>query len=108
MSLRTRLTIAFFAISVIPLSAVTFYSYISSERALRRAAEQQAATMAAELGHRMEWVTQDLGRRMDRVWPMPDLRQLASTAASTPPAAPRPDVSMQLAQVLGDIAPMIE
>src|SRR5512142_1557520 len=68
-TLRARLTFAFFAISVIPLSAVTLFSYYSSERALRRAAEQQATTMAGELGRRMEWVTSDLQRRMGRVWP---------------------------------------
>lgn len=42
MTLRSRLTIAFFAISVVPLSAVTLFSCVSSERVLRRAAEQQA------------------------------------------------------------------
>jgi serine phosphatase RsbU (regulator of sigma subunit) len=130
MTLRSRLTLAFFAIAVIPLSAVTLFSYWSSERALRRAAEQQATSMAAELGRRMEWVTTDLERRMDRVWPMPD-EQVAQGASQpapaptgrnrqpapktpgaqmpAPPAAPiPPDVAGHLAVVLGDTAPMIE
>ena len=47
MTLRSRLTAAFFAISVLPLLAVTLFSYVSSERALRRAAEQQADELAA-------------------------------------------------------------
>src|SRR5512143_4146582 len=84
MTLRARLTIAFFAISVIPLSAVTLFSYFSSERALRRAAEQQASTMASELGRRMEWVTADLQRRMDRVWPMPEAQASADTKERQP------------------------
>jgi serine phosphatase RsbU (regulator of sigma subunit) len=71
MTLRTKLTIAFFAISVVPLSAVTFVSYLSSERALRRAAEQQADGLANELTGRMEWVKADLQRRMGRAWPLP-------------------------------------
>jgi serine phosphatase RsbU (regulator of sigma subunit) len=135
MTLRSRLTVAFFAIAVIPLSAVTLFSYWSSERALKRAAEQQAASMAAELGRRMEWVTTDLERRMDRLWPMPDEQRMAlemrqgqpqqrsqppspapgrrpappATAAPATPAAPAaPDVAGHLAQVLGDAAPMIE
>lgn len=137
MTLRSRLTLAFFAIAVIPLSAVTLFSYWSSQRALKRAAEQQAAGMAAELGRRMEWVTTDLERRMDRVWPMPEER-LALSAQGQPPAQPQrrssqprsepgrqpaaptpaapaspavpavPDVAGHLAQVLGDAAPMIE
>ena len=35
MSLRTRLVLAFFALSVVPLAAVTFYSYNSNAEALR-------------------------------------------------------------------------
>ena len=62
MTLRSRLTLAFFAISVVPLAAVTFFSYAASERALRRAAEQQADELAVELGRRMEFVTADLER----------------------------------------------
>ena len=129
MTLRSRLTLAFFTIAVIPLSAVTLFSYWSSERALKRAAEQQAAGMAAELGRRMEWVTTDLERRMDRVWPMPE-EQLAQAhpgraevrvggqsgvtgkpgapAPSAPVAPPAPDMAGHLASVLGDAAPMIE
>src|SRR5512133_2157578 len=133
MTLRSRLTLAFFAIAVIPLSAVTLFSYWSSERALKRAAEQQAATMAAELGHRMEWVTTDLERRMDHVWPMPDERvaqtqgqpqqqprtartapgrgpaaKLVPAAPASPAPPPPPDMAGHLAVVLGDAAPMIE
>ena len=128
MTLRSRLTLAFFAIAVIPLSAVTLFSYYSSERALRRAAEQQAASMAAELGRRMEWVTTDLERRMDRVWPMPEEQVAADEApgqagggsaggprpparagAPPAPAAPQPpDMAGHIAVVLGDAAPMIE
>jgi serine phosphatase RsbU (regulator of sigma subunit) len=119
MTLRTRLTAAFFAISVLPLSAVTLYSYVSSERALRRAAEQQADALAEELGHRMQWVTADLERRMDRAWPMPAQAQASRQAADSRPrgAAPRPappqpsfpdQVAGHLAGVFGDIAPMVD
>jgi serine phosphatase RsbU (regulator of sigma subunit) len=120
MTLRTRLTIAFFAISVIPLAAVTLYSYYSSERALRRAAEQQAATMAAELGRRMEWVTTDLERRIDRAWPIPQAPAVPPAQAGSHPASPtapprqaaakptEPDVTGHVAAVLGDAAAMFE
>ncbi|RPJ69592.1 MAG: HAMP domain-containing protein [Acidobacteria bacterium] len=127
MSVRSRLIIAFVAISVLPLSAVTLFSYHSSRTALRRAAEQQARTMATELGHRMEWVTRDLERRMDRIWTMPGRDQRFATAGWRPmppagsQAAPRPptpsepasgsvsgELAGELAGVLGEVAPMLE
>ena len=80
MTLRSKLTLAFFGISVVPLACVTLFSYYSSGQALRRAAEQQASNLAGELGRRMEWVTGDLERRMQRVWPIPE-SQAASASA---------------------------
>ena len=37
MSLRLRLIVAFFLLSVVPLGAVTLYTYMSNARALREA-----------------------------------------------------------------------
>jgi serine phosphatase RsbU (regulator of sigma subunit) len=138
MTLRSRLTAAFFAISVVPLSAVTLFSYVSSERALRHAAEQQANALADELGHRMQWVTADIERRISRAWPPaaplpPSMRAEAGgprrsgEAASDGPLAPagrpalaRPmpssgspaasagQVSGGLAVVFGEMAPLVE
>jgi hypothetical protein len=42
MSLRTRLIIAFVLMSVVPLSAVTLVSYLSSVRAFEQAARREA------------------------------------------------------------------
>jgi serine phosphatase RsbU (regulator of sigma subunit) len=130
MTLRSRLTAAFFAISVVPLSAVTLFSYVSSERALRRAAEQQANELADDLSRRMQWVTTDIERRLDRGWqtampPQPGARVAASEPqrsgprASTGrpiPAAPAPagetagpdQVAGRLAGVFGEMAPLVE
>ena len=121
MTLRSRLTLAFFAISVVPLAAVTFFSYAASERALRRAAEQQADELAVELGRRMEFVTADLERRMDRAWPPPSQpgaphgRPAPGPAGRNrpqPPTSPQPTSPEQaaghVAGVLGDMAPMLE
>jgi serine phosphatase RsbU (regulator of sigma subunit) len=121
MTLRTRLTLAFFAISVVPLAAVTLFSYASSERALRRAAEQQADELAVDLGRRMELVTADLERRMQRAWPPPQTQtsetpqaqngpqRPAHPAPPTAPAAVSPEqVAGHVAGVLGDIASVFD
>jgi serine phosphatase RsbU (regulator of sigma subunit) len=137
MTLRSRLTAAFFAISVVPLSAVTLFSYVSSERALRRAAELQANELADDLSRRMQWVTTDIERRLDRGWqtamPTPPGERVAAGAPPPPasrastgrpaPAAPAtpavptapagqpagPDqVAGRLAGVFGEMAPLVE
>jgi serine phosphatase RsbU (regulator of sigma subunit) len=123
MTLRSRLTLAFFAISVVPLAAVTLFSYAASERALRRAAEQQADELAVELGRRMEFVTADLERRMDRAWPPPsqpgvpgpgDRRTARMERPDLPQSSTAPQstsseqVAGHVAGVLGDMAPMLE
>ena len=107
MTLRSRLTVAFFAISVVPLSAVVLFSYLSSERALRRAAEQQANDLADDLSRRMQWVTTDIERRINRGWqtavppsgermavnaaqPAGQRAATGRPAASGPPSAPAP------------------
>ncbi|MDQ3418981.1 MAG: hypothetical protein M3541_09390 [Acidobacteriota bacterium] len=53
MSLRTRLVLAFFALSVVPMAAVTVYSYTTNVEALRVAAQREADLLAGELGQRM-------------------------------------------------------
>jgi serine phosphatase RsbU (regulator of sigma subunit) len=130
MTLRSRLTAAFFAISVVPLSAVTLFSYVSSERALRRAAEQQANELADDLSRRMQWVTTDIERRLDRGWqtamPTPPGERVAASGPQPPgprasmgrPVPPAPasvgqpagpdQVAGRLAGVFGEMAPLVE
>jgi serine phosphatase RsbU (regulator of sigma subunit) len=121
MTLRSRLTLAFFAISVVPLAAVTLFSYVSSERALRRAAAQQADELAVELGRRMEVVTADIERRIERAWPPPASAAAAPDPADRrasrggPVAAPAPpqqvspeQMAGHVAGVLGDMAPILD
>src|SRR5688572_22829511 len=68
MSLRTRLILAFLLLSVVPLSAVTFFSYQSQVAAFERAAQREASQSAGDIGRRMERITADVGRRMDRLF----------------------------------------
>lgn len=120
MSLRSRLTLAFFAISVLPLTVVTLYSYNTSRLALRHAAEQQARNLASELGQRMDWVTRDLERRIDKLWTAPGAEGLwarqkgpaAGDVVELPPArSKRPAADAmagELVSTLADMAPMLE
>lgn len=92
MKLRIRLIIAFLLLSVLPLTAVTVYSYYSSRRAFERAVEAETDALAAELGQRMEVVTADVEQRVDRLWDMPrraaGMDSGSKTAAPAVPAAP--------------------
>ena len=68
MKLRTRLIIAFLILSVVPLSAMTLVWYVSSVHTFERVAEREATETAADIGRRMEMVTANVGRRMDRLF----------------------------------------
>ena len=68
MSVRARLILAFLILSVLPLTAVTFYSYASSVRAFRAAVESESGRMALDLQQRLDTVTTDIGRQVGRLW----------------------------------------
>jgi serine phosphatase RsbU (regulator of sigma subunit) len=77
MSLRVRLIVAFFLFSVVPLAAVTFYSYTSNLRALHVAAQHETELLTGELTQRMQVVTTQISERVE------DLMDMPMTAAST-------------------------
>jgi serine phosphatase RsbU (regulator of sigma subunit) len=101
MSLRTRLILAFVLLSVVPLSAVTLFSYTTSVRAFQRAVEREAAQSASDIGHRMAMVTDDLGRRMDLLF------EASQDEEGAPPATSE-EVRARLAPMLGDAAALVE
>jgi hypothetical protein len=53
MNLRLRLIVSFFLLSVVPLAAVTLYTYTSNARAMREAASHEAESLAGDLTQRM-------------------------------------------------------
>ncbi len=102
MSLRTRLIIAFLLLSVLPLSAVTLLSYLSSVHAFELAAQREATQSAIDVSRRMEMITADLGRRMDRLF-------AAGASASGSTSAPDPQMVRQsVAPMLGDTAALVD
>jgi serine phosphatase RsbU (regulator of sigma subunit) len=82
MSLRTRLVLAFFTLSVVPLGAVTFYSYTNNVKALRDAAEREADLLAGELGQRMQLVTAQLSERVEHLMDIAELQAAVDDAAA--------------------------
>lgn len=111
MNLRARLILALFVTSVVPLSAVTFYSYSSSRQAFENAVEAEARFAAREMGQRMDTVTASLEQRMDQLWdvPMPP-----STAGTDKPASLRDtdadevEAPAELGALLGNAATFLE
>ena len=67
MKLRTQLVLAFLALGVLPLTAVSVYSYVSSQRAFRKAMEAEVEGLAEQMSSRTEEVAQELGQRMRRL-----------------------------------------
>jgi serine phosphatase RsbU (regulator of sigma subunit) len=102
MSLRTRLIIAFLLLSVVPLSAVTLFSYLSSVHAFEQAAQREATESATDVSRRMEMITTDVGRRMDRLF-------VGGTGSPSGPFNPDPQMVRQnAAPLLGDTAALVD
>ncbi len=113
MTLRTRLIVAFFLLSVVPLGALTYYSYASNAKALRDAAEREADLLADELGQRMQLVTAQLTQRLEFLMDISQLEDELERAAEqrtavTVTASTRPvetdDLGVTVAKALGDAA----
>src|SRR5215217_1791631 len=107
MSVRARLILAFLLLSVLPLTAVTLYSYGSSVAAFRAAVAGESGRMAQELTQRLDTVTADLGRQVGQVWG-PD-REPADADARTEPELPEQvRVVERIATMLGDSARLLD
>lgn len=106
MKLRTKLILAFLLLSVLPLTAVTLYSYSSSLRAFHRTVEAQSGTLATEMGQRMELVTADLGQRLDRLSQQSDGPEVVAAAEERGPSSQA--VRASVMKWLSDAAPLVE
>jgi serine phosphatase RsbU (regulator of sigma subunit) len=124
MSLRLRLIVAFFVLSVVPLAAVTLITYASNARAVREAAGREAELLAGELSQRMQVVTAQLSERVERLMEVADARAEAQAevekfasaqraaeqaAARTAAAESTPTTQeVQVAQALGEMAMLLD
>ena len=80
MSLRLRLIVVFFLLSVVPLAALTLFSYANNARAVRDVARHEAELLAGELGQRMMVVTAQLSDRVEYLMNLADATEAVDTA----------------------------
>ena len=101
MKIRTQLVVAFLFLSVLPLTGLVLYSYVSSQQAVRQAVAMESAEMLREMNGRMSELRAELGRGMERVGeiPLPALEKGLEEAE----AAPR-----SVIQAVGDMAPLLD
>ena len=87
MKLRAKLILSFLGLAVVPLAAITLYSYNSSLRALHLVAEQESAAMASDMGSRMESVSRDLNLQLERFAAASEFRRVMALDKKDRPAA---------------------
>jgi sigma-B regulation protein RsbU (phosphoserine phosphatase) len=114
MTLRARLVLWLLLMSVVPLGAVTVYSYVNSANALREAAAREADLMAGELSSRMQLVTAELSNRVEKLMAMQEAEALAEAnrvaqqrATAPAPSAAAPEVPVATAPAPADIGTAI-
>jgi serine phosphatase RsbU (regulator of sigma subunit) len=98
MRLRYQLIAAFLLLAVLPLSAVTIYSYRASIRAFRQAVEAESSRMAEEMENRMAAVAADLGRKIEALQGVP----APETPGSTPAGGRTPSADY-IGKLLGSL-----
>jgi serine phosphatase RsbU (regulator of sigma subunit) len=87
MRLRTRLIVAFLILSVVPLGAVTYYSYTSQVRTMQEVASREADALSTDMTRRMQLVTDELSSRVEQLVQM---QPVAATPRRTTPAVTKP------------------
>src|SRR6185436_13146157 len=115
MSLRLRLIVAFFLLSVVPLAALTLYGYTSNARAMRDAARHEAELLAGELTQRMQVVTAQLSDRVEYLMDLADAAAAVDHAVETTEARAATEVALSsrsasattASETLGSIAMLL-
>jgi serine phosphatase RsbU (regulator of sigma subunit) len=81
MSLRLRLVLAFFLLSVVPLGALTLVVHASNSRAMRETAGRETELLAGELSQRMQVVTARLTEQVEHLVELAESNEAATEAA---------------------------
>lgn len=106
MRIRTQLVVAFLLLAILPLTGIVLYSYVSSLRAVRRAAEVEAGSLTREMDGRMAAIRGELGQglaRMGRLSP----GELLTMAESGREGRTDPELG-RLVRGFGEAGPLLE
>ncbi|HEY7216223.1 MAG TPA: SpoIIE family protein phosphatase [Thermoanaerobaculia bacterium] len=105
MKIRTQLIVAFLLLAVVPLTGIVLYSYFASLRAVRRATDTQARSLAGEMEGRMASIREELGRGAARIAEVP-AGDLLSAARSQRAGRSDPRLD-QMVLGFGEAAPFL-
>ncbi len=103
MRVRTQLVLAFLTLAVLPLAAMVFFNYSTSQRAFKQAVAAEATVLGAEMGERLEEVRQDIRRRLNRVASLPS-RSLLEDATTNETIKIYTDLMARM----GDVADLVD
>jgi serine phosphatase RsbU (regulator of sigma subunit) len=79
--IRTQLVIASFLLSIVPLTAIVGYSYVTSRDAVESAYRREAAVLTRQMDNRLAAIRTDLEQRLAEVSALP-LRDLGEQSRS--------------------------
>jgi serine phosphatase RsbU (regulator of sigma subunit) len=102
MRIRTQLIVAFLILAVVPLSGIVLYSYASSQRALKKAAEADATNLTSEISDRIGSIRTEIEDGLARVGALPAVTLLQATRSSAPAD------SAPIVKAMGAAAPLVE
>ncbi len=71
MKLRTKVGLAFFLLSAVPLAGIVLYSYSTSRHAFRQAVEAETQAMTEQLGARIATISADMERLVTELGQLP-------------------------------------
>jgi serine phosphatase RsbU (regulator of sigma subunit) len=107
MKLRLKLILAFFLLAVVPLASICIYSYLSSQTALRQAAEKESQTLASDMSSRLESVSRDVNTRLGRLASLPFQPSPSAQRRQQLDEATR-ELAKQFLSEMGETAPFLE
>lgn len=106
MKVRTQLVLVFLLFTILPLSALTLYSYYSSSRAFRELVEDETVALAQDMRARMQQVTEELSRGMEHFDHAAFSRMMAAKAEPGAPDATK--IYSSLVSGMGASAGMLD
>src|SRR5512141_2288459 len=104
MKIRTQLVLAWFLLSILPLSVIVLYSYHSSRQALEAAYHKEAQQLTAQMDRRLTAIRTDIDDSLTALSALP-LDTLPATKRTDPARAAVVD---NILMAMGETAPLVD